>query len=275
MKEMKPRNHIAYSKNDFVHSKKRLIAIFLILSLTCHMTLSGQSTDSVDIPPAWYQRKVVSVLAVPSVLIGVGLATMHDNGFYSSQDAYECIQKNYPDFFTDVDDYLQYVPAVGVYGLNLAGIKGNNNFLDRSLIYIISFSIASITTQTIKRTTGIMRPDGSNDHSFPSGHTTVAFVSATFLHEEYKDQSIWYSVAGYSIATATGVLRMLNNRHWMSDVFVGAGIGILTTKAVYLVYPGIRNKFGSKDMNGKTNKLTLVPNLSPDYYGIYLQYRFN
>lgn len=227
------------------------------------------------IETAWHQKKVVSLLLVPSLLIGTGIATMNDHGWYSSHDAYECIQKNYPDFQTNMDDYLMFVPAAGVYGLNLAGVQGKNNFVDRSLIYLISLSLGSATTGIIKRSADVLRPDGSDFNSFPSTHTTLAFVSATLLHEEYKDQSIWYSVAGYSIATSTGVLRMLNNRHWMSDVLVGAGIGILSTKAVYLVYPAVKNFLGNKIGNKSKNKLSLVPYYYPDHYGMFLQYKIN
>lgn len=197
---------------------------------------------------------------------------MYDRGWYSSYDAYECIQENYPDFHTSIDDYLMFLPAAGVYGLNLSGVKGANNFVDRSLIYLVSLSLATVTTGIIKRSTDILRPDGSDFHSFPSTHTTIAFVSATFLHEEYKDQSIWYGVAGYSIATASAVLRMLNNRHWMSDVLVGAGLGILTTKSVYLLYPLVKESLGPKFSKRNNNNLSLVPYLSPGHYGIFLQY---
>ncbi|HEC41542.1 MAG TPA: phosphatase PAP2 family protein [Bacteroides sp.] len=247
-------------------------AILLLTFLLSQVTVSAQYSDSTDIAPAWHQRTAVQVLAVPTILMGAGIATMGDNGLYSSQDAYECIQEKYPDFHTSIDDYLLWVPAATVYGLNLAGVKGKNNFVDRSLIYVISVSLASLTSTAIKNTTGVLRPDGSANNSFPSGHTTVAFVSATFLHEEYKDLSLWYSVAGYSVATATGVLRMLNNKHWMSDVFFGAGLGILSTKVVYLVYPHMKNMFGSKN---NSSNLTLIPSLYNDHYGIYLQYRFN
>ncbi|MCK5464100.1 MAG: PAP2 family protein, partial [Bacteroidales bacterium] len=159
------------------------------------MKISGQISDTVEIAPAWHQRKVVSVLLVPSILIGTGIATMYDRGCYSSYDAYEDIQRNHPDFQTNIDDYLMFMPAVGVYGLNLAGVKGKNNFVDRSLIYLISISLASLTNGIIKNTTNVLRPDGSDYGSLPSNHTTIAFISATFLHEEYKDQSIWYGIA--------------------------------------------------------------------------------
>jgi membrane-associated phospholipid phosphatase len=221
------------------------------------------------------QSKVVSVFLAPTILIGAGIATMDDRGWYSSNDAYECIQRNYPDFHTNLDDYLAFVPAAAVYGLNLAGVKGKYNFLDRSLIYLVSLTMAGLSTGIIKSSTGVWRPDGSDDRSMPSSHTALAFVSATFLHEEYKDQSIWYSIAGYSIATASGVLRMMNNKHWMSDVLVGAGLGILTTKVMYWVYPLVKNRPGKKSNNKSNSNLSMVPYVSPNHFGVYLSYQIH
>lgn len=60
-------------------------------------------------------------------------------------------------------------------------------------------------------------------------------MTATMLHKEYGHRSPWYSIGGYTLATLTGVTRQLNNRHWMSDVMVGAGIGILATEFGYFL----------------------------------------
>jgi len=57
------------------------------------------------------------------------------------------------------------------------------------------------------------------------------------LWQEYKDVNIWYGISGYVVATGTGLFRMYNNRHWLSDVIMGAGIGILSTKVAYWAYP--------------------------------------
>jgi len=252
---------------------KKALFISLCLALFIPVTLSAQVTDTITHHTETTGKKVVSMLLAPTILIGAGIATMDDRGFYSSYDAYECIQKNYPDFHSNLDDYLMLVPAIGVYGLNLAGVKGKNNFLDRSLLYLFSFSLATVTTGVIKRSTNVLRPDGSDHYSFPSTHTAIAFASATFLHEEYKEQSVWYGVAGYSIATATGVIRMLNNEHWMSDVLVGAGMGILSTKIVYWLYPMVKRSIGSRSAS-KSN-LSLVPYVSPGHYGLHLQYRIH
>lgn len=60
-------------------------------------------------------------------------------------------------------------------------------------------------------------------------------MTATMLHKEYGHRSPWYSIGAYTVATVTGVTRQLNNRHWMSDVMVGAGIGILATEFGYFL----------------------------------------
>ena len=60
----------------------------------------------------------------------------------------------------------------------------------------------------VKHSANVTRPDGSNNHSFPSGHTAMAFMAATMLHKEYgTTRSPWYSIGGYTVATATAVSR--------------------------------------------------------------------
>lgn len=86
---------------------------------------------------------------------------------------------------------------------------------------------------TIKYTAHVRRPDKSNYKSFPSGHTATAFMAAMMMHKEYGDRSPWYSISAFTVATATGISRILNNRHWLSDVLAGAGIGILSTELGY------------------------------------------
>jgi hypothetical protein len=97
-----------------------------------------------------------------------------------------------------------------------------------------SYAIMAGLVNGIKYTAKEMRPDGSTANSWPSGHTATSFVGATLLHKEYGlTRSPWWSVAGYGVATATGVMRVLNNRHWISDVMSGAGIGIMSTEVGY------------------------------------------
>lgn len=124
-----------------------------------------------------------------------------------------------------------------MYALNALGVQGKHNFKDRTIILGTAYVIMGATVNTIKHTTNELRPDGSSNNSFPSGHTATAFMGAEFLYQEYKDVSIWYGITGYAIATGTGFFRMYNDRHWFSDVAAGAGIGIISTKIAYWVHP--------------------------------------
>jgi hypothetical protein len=160
------------------------------------------------------------------------------------------LEVHYPEFSFTVDNYLQYAPIVSVYALNFAGIKSKNTFIDRTILLVLSESIFLGATSFLKGATNRLRPDGSNYLSFPSGHAGNAFTSAEFMAQEYAGVSPWYGVTGYSFATATAILRVFNDKHWFSDIIAGAGFGILSTKAAYLIYPKLRDHlFRGKSKN--------------------------
>jgi len=212
----------------------------------------GDSLKKVD----WQSTKLtnrfpVKSFVVPAVMIAYGVTALNNEGlqhwnYKVKQEVYlENPHKRFP-----IDNFLQFAPALTVYGLNAMGIKGKHNFRDRSMIYLMSNVILNTTVFSIKKFSHQVRPDGSNNYSFPSGHTAVAFASAEFLRQEYKDVSPWYGVAGYAMAAGTGYLRMYNNKHWLSDVAAGAGIGIASTRLAYWIYPMIQRKiFKDKPVN--------------------------
>ena len=137
-------------------------------------------------------------------------------------------------FKTSVDDYTQMFGPAMTVGLKLAGVEGRSDWPRLITSSLMSYAWMAAFVNGIKYTAKEMRPDGSTANSWPSGHTATSFVGATILHKEYGlTRSPWYSVAGYSVATATGIMRILNNRHWISDVMSGAGIGILSTELGY------------------------------------------
>ena len=140
------------------------------------------------------------------------------------------------DFKTGIDDYLQFFGPTATVGLKLAGYEGRSDWPRLLASAGLSYAIMAGFVNGIKYTAKEMRPDGSTANSWPSGHTATAFVGASLLHKEYGlTRSPWFSVAGYGMATATGVMRVLNNRHWISDVMSGAGIGILSTELGYAI----------------------------------------
>lgn len=204
-----------------------------------------------------FQHPKITSFIIPAIGIGYGLVALTGDNVirrldYSTNNE---LQEDHPAFAMKIDNYTRYAPALAVYGLDLVGVKAKNNVLDRSIMLVSSYFLVSATTGTLKGLTNRWRPNGANDHSFPSGHTALAFMTAEFLHQEYKDQSIWYSIGGYAIATGTGILRLYNNAHWVSDVVAGAGFGILSTKLTYIVYPYIKRKL----FHGKSADMVLSP----------------
>lgn len=140
------------------------------------------------------------------------------------------------DYCEPWDNITQYAPLVATWGLHAAGVEGQSSWKRLAVSNAISAMFMASLTNTLKYTVRERRPDGSSSNSFPSGHTATAFMAATILHKEYgQTRSPWYSVAGYSMATATAVGRILNNRHWVTDVLVGAGVGIIATDLGYFV----------------------------------------
>ena len=73
------------------------------------------------------------------------------------------------------------------------------------------------------------RPDGSDNGSFPSGHTASAFASATVLERHFGWKA---GVPAFGFATYVGLARMSANKHNMSDVIMGAAMGIASARAV-------------------------------------------
>jgi len=167
------------------------------------------------------------------------------------------------DFKTGIDDYTQFFGPAMVVGLKLGGYEGRSDWPRLLASAGMSYAIMAGFVNVIKNTAKEMRPDGSSANSWPSGHTATAFVGATLLHKEYGlTRSPWWSVAGYGVATATGVMRVLNNRHWISDVMSGAGLGILSTELGYAI--------GDVLFKGKgllRNDLEMT-NENPTFFGI-------
>lgn len=146
------------------------------------------------------------------------------------------------DHLSSADEYLRFGPYGLRVALQAAGVKPAVKLGDEIVVTVLSNGVMGVVTEGLKRTVQSTRPDGSDRRSFPSGHTAVAFTSAELLHQAYKHKSPWISMAGYAMATATGVLRVANNKHHWADVLTGAGIGIASVKITYAVYPLVKRK---------------------------------
>lgn len=153
-----------------------------------------------------------------------------------------------------IDDVLQYTPMAASFLLKAAGVKCRSSWEQRLYKSGASFILCSGTTYLLKHSIHKMRPDGTDNRSFPSGHTAIAFSGATVLHKEFGKTSPWISVAGYTVATITAMDRVRRNRHHWEDVATGAAIGFLSAQASYWIVDKItaKCKMKKKDADGNT-----------------------
>ena len=162
---------------------------------------------------------------------------------------------NYKRYHGDgIDDVLQYTPMAASFLLKAAGVKCRSSWEQRLYKSGASFILCSGTTYLLKHSIHKMRPDGTDNRSFLSGHTAIAFSGATVLHKEFGKTSPWISVAGYAVATITAVDRVRRNRHHWEDVATGAAIGFLSAQASYWIVDKItaKCKKKKKDADGNT-----------------------
>lgn len=228
------------------------------------------------LPPEYPEKATVlnapySTLIIPAAMVSYGLIARASKPLqeldYSTHNEV-CEHLQVP---IRIDDYSQYAPAAAVYGLSLMGVRAKHNFRDQTIIMATSYLAMGVAVQTMKSGFNVERPDGSNSRSFPSGHTATAFVGAHMLFKEYKDVSPWIGVAGYAVATGTGALRVLNKKHWVSDVVTGAGIAILSVELGYLLLPVFHSMLG---VRSRSSSFAVAPVIGIDSYGIGMTYTF-
>lgn len=172
-------------------------------------------------------------LAIPAGVITLS-AIGSSNGWLRHHGARQSSGGDRPSLY--VEDALQYSPYAAYYGMQLCGMRGIHDYVDKTILLGTSALLMAVTVKTLKYTTHVERPDGSQDNSFPSGHSAIAFMGAELLRHEYpRCLPAW--IGGYAVATLTAALRLHNHRHWLTDVTAGAGIGVLSVNAAYWLYP--------------------------------------
>ena len=213
-------NSTSQNLNDSILSQPR--APFAAYNPTASMPLSSGER--------FFRNKYVQMTYIGVPLVVAGIATRG----YASEKFNHLSQSFAPDFNYTYDEYLRFAPAAAMLAMKACGVKGRSSW--GRMLGSDAFSVALMagTVYGVKHTITTERPDGSDFNSFPSGHSATAFMAAHMLHKEYGNVSPWISVGGYAVATATGATRMLNNKHWMSDILAGAGIGILAVEFGYL-----------------------------------------
>jgi hypothetical protein len=176
------------------------------------------------------------------------------------------IYQNFTGFHSSVDDVLQYSPALVNLGLHFTGLSKDENAKDQLATFLLGTGTYVVITQGLKYTINEIRPDGS-EHSFPSGHTTTAFFGARMLDRAYGKKYPAIAMGGYALATATGAMRMANNKHWATDVAMGAAIGIASAEFAHWAYPKLKKSLDKTSLNWE-------PIVAPNFYAARVSYAF-
>ena len=238
--------------------KKSLLFIFILFLYANIYSQNIDTNKSV--------QKIIVENIIPASLITTGIII--DNSSFEKNLETNLRNVVGNSFEFKIDNYIQYAPIAEMYIADILKVKAKNHWFDQTKYLLISNIFSSLLTHGLKRLTKKTRPNGS-PFSFPSGHTTFAFTNATVLLNEYKNTSLLFAGTGYLFSTTTGIFRMLNNKHWLSDVLVGAGIGIATTELVYYFEP-LKNFNPFK----KSKNISFIPVFSYHYNGFLFCYNF-
>ncbi len=186
----------------------------------------------------FYQPKKIKgqSFILPVGLIGTGALGTSGKFIIPDGKIKAARDRNFATFHTSLDNYLQFAPMAAGYVALINNKK--HSFWKYTEKVVVTEVVVNVLVQSVKHITKVPRPDDGAPTSFPSGHTAQAFAGATIFSDEFAQHNVWLTIASYTSATAVGVLRILNNRHWASDVIAGAGFGMASAKlSEWIVQP--------------------------------------
>ncbi|HLG18473.1 MAG TPA: phosphatase PAP2 family protein [Bdellovibrionota bacterium] len=165
-------------------------------------------------------------------------------------------------WISDIGNYLPFALPVGFFAAGQFFEKGS---LERSEAFKTAQELAEAialtygTTIGLKYAVGRTRPNGQDDASFPSGHASMAFAAAGVLAQRFP----WYvGVPSVAFASAVGFTRLDLGKHYLSDVAVGAGLGLFFATTVHLYHSNL------SFMAHKPSQQTVVPMVAKNILGL-------
>lgn len=242
---------------------KTIISIILIFVVETNIIAQNDSVSTLKKP---YHETFLKKTILPTSLILTGIAL--NKSAFEKEFAKNVRNSVGNDFSFAIDDYIQYIPMVEMYGADILGVQAKNHWFDQTKYLAISQLTTALIVQSLKFGLNKTRPNNGS-HSFPSGHTSQAFTGATVLFQEFKETNPLLAYSGFAFSTTTGAYRIMNNAHWLSDVVTGAGIGILVVNLVYYIEP-LKNFNPFK----KDNTTSFIPYYYENEVGFYFTKSF-
>lgn len=228
-----------------------------LVALAMSVPVKGEEApDTLVTRPEWHQLIAPGALiAGGSIIAAIPVLSQSIDG--EIEEGIGCDRQ------LRIADALEWIPYATLLGAEYLGAANRVGIMDRTLLAATSFVILEAITQPLKRVANRVRPDWSDSHSFPSGHTATAFAGAELTRMAYGPG---LGAAAYFMATGVAVLRMSGRHHYLSDCLAGAGIGILSARIAGWILPWERRllRLDSGRGSGASTSVALVPMASAD-----------
>ncbi len=205
-----------------------------------------------------------------AMLVGTGVIVNKDATKNSVRD---WVRERYDIPNTSIDDILQHSPIAMIYIADLA-LGSDKKKVGRHTRHLITTQALTLGTMLLaKEITNTPRPNGAS-HAFPSGHTAYTFASAGVMYQSFKDDNLLLAYSGYLPAITVGAYRMIKDKHWISDVLVGAGMGILFSHLTYHfdIWHSRTDKHGKKDFMSDHTSVNVSFGTAPGGVGLSVQF---
>lgn len=213
-------------------------------------------------------RFKASQLIAPAVLLGSGIG-IHYLGHDSVDGAVRSLATGAglgeSSFLDAAGTAVAYGWPALYLGAGLLGAKSKHAFADRVIEATIAYGTTVSVGYVSKRLFKTLRPDGSDAKSFPSGHAALAFTGAELMRLDYGP---WWGGAYYALAGGTAVERLFADRHWLSDILAGAGLGILSAHVGAWLLEPVKSLFGIPTwtwdgLSRRPAQVALMPSADP------------
>lgn len=201
---------------------KSVVCFTLLLCLSID-TISAQDTSFVA------TQSLTSGYITAGALMTSGIILNRDA---TKNDVREWVRDRYDVPQTNIDDILQHAPIGMVYLMDWSVGSKKEKVAMHTRHMLVTQGLTLVTVRLAKEIFNVRRPRGGS-LAFPSGHTSYAFASAGVFYQSFKEDHPILAYSGYLPAIIVGAYRMIKDEHWISDVLVGAGTGILFSHLSY------------------------------------------
>ena len=221
--------------------------------------------------PARIKKK--SILFLGGLALTTAFLIKNDEHFHSNTRDFTAAHQWVKDSGSVITKFGSVPFNIGVVGTFYLGgaLFKDNRAKETARLGLKSLLHSIVVLQVLKRVFRRQRPNAENGvdrwfnrgsgtayQSFPSGHTTLAWSMATVVARMYKDKPA-VPVICYSLAALVGLSRMTENKHWASDVLVGAVLGYSIGRFV---------------VKKRNNRLMVTPVINSRKVGLNLSYVF-